>query len=115
MLGSLERGNHRIGAYFPQTISSFLWYSLKSDDSRPNDIAVSGDYVWWTGEASQRVGRLAMLSSAVAEYGVNQGSLGGIAADVAGHVWFAERDAGAIGEWRPPHFHLVFLPLLAKM
>jgi len=109
-----DRGNNRVVAYFPQTTGNFFWYGLPTGNSMPNDLVLTGDFVWCTEETGQRVARVTMLSSSVHEFGVGGGDLGGIAADPDGHVWFAERDAGAIGEWRPPYFRQVFLPLVLR-
>ena len=109
-----DRGNGRVVAYFPQTTSNFLWYNLPTGNGTPNDLVLTGDFVWCTEETGQRVVRVTMLGSSVQEFGVGGGDLGGIAADAEGHVWFAERDAGAIGEWRPPYFRRVFLPLVLR-
>ena len=109
-----DRGTNSVVAYFPQTFSSFIWYSLPTGNGMPNDLVVTGNLVWCTEETGQRVVRVTMRPYSVNEFHVAGGDLGGIAADAEGHVWFAERDAGAIGEWRPPYFRQVFLPLVLR-
>jgi virginiamycin B lyase len=109
-----DRGLNSIGFYYPTTVTNYFWYDLRTDESGPNDLVVKGQTVWCTAEFSERVIRVTTQPSGIDEYQIGNGALGGIDADAQGHIWFAERDAGAIGEWRPPYFRNVYLPLIVR-
>lgn len=108
-----DYGANRIGAYFPQTISNFFWYPLSQSDSKPYGVALHQGRVWFTEETGQRVGEVNAQSGGVYEYGVGA-TLRGLDVDTGGHVWFAEYGANKIGEWRPPYFYRVALPLVLR-
>lgn len=109
-----DRSGNRIGAYFPQTISNFFWYPLPQSNSKPYDVAVRQGRVWFTEEMGRRVGEVNAQSGAIYEYGVGA-TLRGLDVDANGHVWFAEYGTLKIGEWRPPYFYKVMLPLVLRV
>lgn len=109
-----DRAGNRIGIYITTTISNFLMYPLPSDGRHPSSLVVMGSAVWFTEESGQRVSRLLPETASLASYGVETGALGAIDADSSGILYFCERYAMAIGQWRPPYFHFTFLPVTIK-
>lgn len=108
-----DRSGNRLGAYYPQTISNFFWYPLPANNSNPYDVLVRQGRIWFTQETGRRVGEVNAQSGAIYEYGVGA-TLRGLDVDANGHVWFAEHGANKIGEWRPPYFYRVMLPLVLR-
>ena len=108
-----DRGGNRLGALFPTTLQNFFLYSLPKSDSNPYDVVVRQGRIWFTQETGRRVGEVNAQSGAIYEYGVGA-TLRGLDVDANGHVWFAEHGANKIGEWRPPYFYRVMLPLVLR-
>jgi hypothetical protein len=69
--------------------------------------------VWFTEESGGHVGEVKMRSSTIYEYGVDA-VLHGLDVDANQHVWFAEYSTNKIGEWKPPYFYQVMLPLVSR-
>lgn len=109
-----DRAGGRIGVYITTTISNFLMYALAADGGNPSSLVLMGDGVWFTEELGQRVSRLSPSSASVASYGVGPGMLAAIDADSSGALYFCERDAMAIGQWRPPYFRYAYLPIAMR-
>ena len=108
-----DRSGNRVGVYYPQTISIFLWYSVPTSNSNPYDVVVKQGNVWFTEEIGRRVGEVEMQSGTIYEYGVDA-TLHGLDVDANQHIWFAEYSANKIGEWKPPYFYKVMLPLISR-
>ena len=105
---------NRVGAYIPTTTTIFRYFPFPDGGSDPHDLVLMDNSVWCTENAGQSVAQVDLSTRAVREFSVSGGALGGIGADANGHIWFAERDAMRIGEWRPPYFHKVCLPLVVR-
>jgi streptogramin lyase len=109
-----DRSGNRVGTYFPQTISIFLWYSVPTNSSNPYDVVAQQGRVWMTEEVGRHVGEVAEESNTIHEYGVDA-TLHGLDVDGNQHIWFAEYSANKIGEWKPPYFYMVMLPLVSRV
>lgn len=111
----VEAGGNRVGKFFPQTLSTFDWYTVPTDNSGLYDIAIGSGYVWFTERSAARIGRLDPDDGAIREFGLPGDSQPtGIAIDALGQVWVADMTGGRIFTWRPPYFRTVFLPLVIR-
>jgi virginiamycin B lyase len=72
--------------------------------SRPHDpLATKDGMLWWTGQLSNRLGRLDPKSGAMQEFVLKSPHTGphGLAEDRAGNIWFTANNLGFIGKLDP--------------
>ena len=117
-------GTNWIGRYTPTTLSDWRWYPVSAADAGLSGIAVGvvngRNRTWFAETQSGKMGQLVTSSSGshirLWEQplpSINSQPIG-IAADSEGHVWIAESGANKIAEWRPPYYHSIFAPLIAR-
>lgn len=117
-------GTNWIGRYTPTTLSDWRWYLVGAADGGLSGIAVGVmdglNRTWFAETHSGKVGQLVTSSSGTHvrlwEHplpSINSRPIG-VAADSEGHVWIAESGTNKIAEWRPPYYHSIFAPLIAR-
>jgi len=80
-----------------------LW-DVPTLGSRPHDpLAARDGSIWWTGQLSNKLGRLDPKSGAIREYSMKSAFTGphGLAEDKSGNIWFTGNTASLIGKLDP--------------
>lgn len=109
-----DRANARIGQFFPQTLSTFRWFSLPTN-SDPYGITSAAQYIWFTERGTNRVGQLNVQSDALREFALPAGSApSDVSVDGTGCAWIAESNDTKIARWCAPYFHFSHLPLVIR-
>jgi len=79
-------------------------WSVPTSNSNPHDPAVAPDgSLWWTGQSSNRLGRLDPATGIMREYPLKSPNTGphGLAFDREGNVWYTGNYSGLIGKLDP--------------
>jgi len=79
-------------------------YEVPTPNSRPHDPALAPDgSLWYTGQASNKLGRLDPKTGEFKEYPLKTPSSGphGLVADKDGNIWFTAISAGYVGKLDP--------------
>jgi virginiamycin B lyase len=79
-------------------------YDVPTPKSHPHDPAVGPDgSLWWTGQMSNKLGRLDPRTGAMKEYTLKIAKSGphGLVPDKEGNIWFTGNFAGYIGKLNP--------------
>jgi virginiamycin B lyase len=87
----------------PAQASIKLW-NVPTPGSRPHDPAAARDgSIWWTGQLSDRIGRLDPKTGATREYVMptKHTAPHGLMEDKDGNIWFTGNGAGLIGKLDP--------------
>src|SRR5258707_9746871 len=87
----------------PVQASIKLW-DVPTIGSRPHDpLATKDGAIWWTGQLSNKLGRLDPKTGAIREYSLKSPHTGphGLAEDKDGNIWFTGNHAGLIGKLDP--------------
>lgn len=87
-----------------QTPVTIREWDVPTANSGPHDPAIAPDgALWYTGQASNRLGRLDPLTGRIDEFTVPTPSSGphGLVADRDGNIWFTGNAAGYIGKLDP--------------
>ncbi len=72
--------------------------------SRPHDpLATKDGAIWWSGQLSNKLGRLDPKTSAIREYSLKSPHTGphGLTEDRSGNIWFTGNNTGLIGKLDP--------------
>lgn len=80
-----------------------LW-DVPTIGSRPHDpLATRDGAIWWTGQLSNKLGRIDPKTGAIREYLLKSPHTGphGLTEDSAGNIWFTGNNAGLIGKLDP--------------
>ena len=81
----------------------FLW-DVPTLGSRPHDPAAAMDgAIWWSGQLSNKLGRIDPKTGAIREYSLKTPHSGphGLIEDKDGNIWFTGNNAGFIGKLDP--------------
>jgi len=81
----------------------FLW-DVPTQGSRPHDPRATRDgAIWWTGQLSNKLGRIDPKTGAIREYSLKSAHSGphGLAEDKDGNIWFTGNNLGLIGKLDP--------------
>jgi virginiamycin B lyase len=87
----------------PVQVSIKLW-QVRTPGSRPHDpMAAKDGSIWYTGQLSNKLGRVDPRTSDIREYAVKtpQTAPHGLAQDKDGNVWFTGNHLGLIGKFDP--------------
>ncbi len=87
----------------PVKVSIKLW-DVPTLGSRPHDpLATKDGAIWWTGQLSNKLGRLDPKTGAIREYTLKSAHTGphGLVEDKRGNVWFTGNHASLIGRLDP--------------
>jgi virginiamycin B lyase len=87
----------------PQQVRLRVW-QVPTPGSRPHDpIAAKDGSIWYTGQLSNKLGRLDPKSAQFKEYELKTPRIGphGLAEDRDGNIWFTGNSAGLIGKLDP--------------
>ena len=87
----------------PAQASLKMW-AVPTLGSRPHDpLATKGGAIWWTGQLSNKLGRLDPKTGAIKEYSLKTPYTGphGLTEDGSGNIWFTGNNAGLIGKLDP--------------
>ena len=79
-------------------------WQVPTAGSRPHDpIATKDGHIWWTGQLSNRLGRLNPKTGAMTEFVLNTAHTGphGLAEDRRGNIWYTGNHAAHIGKLDP--------------
>src|SRR3954451_6899176 len=83
---------------------SFKEWAVPTLGSRPHDpLATPDDGLWYTGQFSNRLGRVDTRTGAIKEYALPTPESGphGLTADADGNIWFTANSKGYIGKLDP--------------
>ncbi|PYS01358.1 MAG: lyase [Acidobacteria bacterium] len=83
-------------------------WTVPTPNSFPHDPAFGpGNTLWYTGQASNKLGRVDMISGQFREYDLPQGhGPHGVVADRDGNIWYTANAAAAIGKLDPKTGHV---------
>jgi virginiamycin B lyase len=87
----------------PAQVTIKMW-AVPTLGSRPHDpLATKDGAIWWTGQLSNKLGRLDPKSGAIKEYSLKTPHTGphGLTEDKDGNIWFTGNNAGLIGKLDP--------------
>ena len=87
----------------PAQASLKMW-AVPTLGSRPHDpLATKDGAIWWTGQLSNKLGRLDPKTGAIKEYSLKTPHTGphGLTEDGSGNIWFTGNNAGLIGKLDP--------------
>jgi virginiamycin B lyase len=87
----------------PVQVTIKLW-DVPTIGSRPHDpLATKDGAIWWTGQLSNKLGRLDPKIGTIREYFLKGPNTGphGLTEDAAGNIWFTGNSAGLIGKLDP--------------
>jgi virginiamycin B lyase len=87
----------------PAQASIKLW-DVPTIGSRPHDpLATKDGAIWWTGQLSNKLGRVDPKTGAIREYSLKSAHTGphGLTEDKDGNIWFTGNNAGLIGKLDP--------------
>jgi len=93
----------------PRTVQvTFDDWTVPTPNSFPHDPAFGpGNTLWYTGQASNKLGRVDMTSGQFREYDLPQGhGPHGVVADRDGNIWYTANAAAAIGKLDPKTGHV---------
>jgi virginiamycin B lyase len=115
-----------IGRYSPGTLTLWRWFRIPTLASKPAGMAVStaasvGNNlaVWYTQQASGRVGLLLLDSDRIEILHMDQalpsanGQPWGVVADAQGNAWIAAPGTRSIVQWAAPYFYTIHLPVIS--
>jgi virginiamycin B lyase len=86
------------------TQASLKMWAVPTLGSRPHDpLATKDGAIWWTGQLSNKLGRLDPKTGAIKEYSLRTPHTGphGLTEDRSGNIWFTGNNAGLIGKLDP--------------
>ena len=87
----------------PAQASIKLW-DVPTIGSRPHDpLATKDGAIWWTGQLSNKLGRVDPKTGAIREYSLKSAHTGphGLTEDKDGNIWFTGNNLGLIGKLDP--------------
>ncbi len=87
----------------PAQASIKLW-DVPTIGSRPHDpLATKDGAIWWTGQLSNKLGRVDPKTGAIREYSLKSAHTGphGLTEDKDGNIWFTGNNTGLIGKLDP--------------
>lgn len=87
----------------PAKVNIRLW-DVPTQGSRPHDpIATKDGAIWWTGQLSNKLGRVDPKTNAIVEYTLKSQHTGphGLAEDKDGNIWFTGNHTALIGKLDP--------------